>query len=62
MQYLPIPFARDVTLKCLTEIGSLNVGNTYDEQFKYLFAGTVRQLATFLPVETSTSLDLFLCV
>jgi len=48
-----------VTLKCLTEIGSLSVGAAYDEQFRYLFGGVVRQLTTFLPLEMSKAFFFF---
>jgi len=48
-----------VTLKCLTEIGSLSVGAAYDEQFRYLFGGVVRQLTTFLPLEMSMAFFFF---
>jgi len=35
------------------------VGAAYDEQFRYLFGGVVRQLATFLPLEMSMAFFFF---
>ena len=40
-------------MQCLSEIAGLNVGNIYDEQFRYLYNATVRQLITFLPLSLS---------
>lgn len=41
---------RNVTLKCLTEIGSLSVGNLHDAHFARLFAMLMTQLRNIIPV------------
>ena len=40
---------------CLSEIAGLSVGNIYDEQFRYLYSATIRQLLTVLPPTLSAS-------
>jgi len=53
VQFFGVPLFRNIVMKCLTEIGSLNVGNVYDEQFRYLFVGSLEKLSTFLPLDFS---------
>jgi hypothetical protein len=49
---------RNVALECLTEIGSLNIGNMYDAQFEKLFIGVMNQLKNIITNEASILLDL----
>jgi len=51
-----VPAYRNIVIQCLVEIAGLNVGNIYNEQFKYLYSGTIQQLATFLPLSMSMQL------
>ncbi|KAH3711724.1 hypothetical protein DPMN_071396 [Dreissena polymorpha] len=51
-KFLNVPMFRNVTLKCLTEIASVQVGQ-YDEQFIQLFSFTLTQLKQMLPVATN---------
>eukprot|EP00128_Syssomonas_multiformis_P018214 Colp12_sorted_trinity150504_noHs@7574 len=52
-QFFPVPLTRNVTLKCLTEIGSLNTGEQYHDQFLQLFHMVMTQLRLMLPVNTN---------
>ena len=49
LKFLPMPQFRNIALKCLTEIGSLNVGSLYDSQFIPLYSIFMTQLQTMLP-------------
>eukprot|EP01012_Entosiphon_sulcatum_P019589 TRINITY_DN24503_c0_g1_i1.p1 TRINITY_DN24503_c0_g1~~TRINITY_DN24503_c0_g1_i1.p1 ORF type:complete len:1057 (-),score=290.97 TRINITY_DN24503_c0_g1_i1:3-3173(-) len=50
----PVPECRNLALRCLTEIASLDVGvQQYHPQFLKLFAGMMAQLKTTLPLPTS---------
>ena len=42
---------RNATLKCLTEIGSLNVIDSYDPQLIFLFQNTMMDIANFMPLD-----------
>ena len=42
-------------MECLSEIAGLSVGTIYDDQFRYMYIGTIRQLTTFLPTSISTA-------
>ena len=44
------PEYRNVTLKCLSEIGALNVIHEYDDKFIALFNMVVTALETMVPV------------
>lgn len=44
------PEYRNVTLKCLSEIGALNVSHEYDDKFIALFNMVVAALETMVPV------------
>lgn len=47
--FLPMPVFRNITLKCLTEIVSINVG-TYNDKFCVLFNLTMSRLKQILPL------------
>ncbi|KAI6658071.1 Exportin-1-like isoform X2 [Oopsacas minuta] len=51
-KFLQIPHFRNVTLKCLTEIASIN-NETYNEQFLLLFTLVTSQLKLLLPLSTN---------
>ncbi|KAA8593140.1 hypothetical protein FQN60_018595 [Etheostoma spectabile] len=51
-KFLNVPMFRNVTLKCLTEIGGVSV-NQYEEQFVNLFTLTMCQLKQMLPLNTN---------
>ncbi|XP_060560923.1 exportin-1-like isoform X1 [Ruditapes philippinarum] len=51
-KFLNVPMFRNVTLKCLTEIASVQVSQ-YDEQFIQLFSFALTQLKQMLPVTTN---------
>lgn len=48
-KFLPVPLFRNVTLKCLTEIAAVSVGN-YNDKFQQLFLQTIQQLEVMLPL------------
>ncbi len=52
ISFLPSPPLRHASLRCLSEIGSLSVQNTYDERFNLLFVSFMKQLVNFLPRDT----------
>ena len=52
-QFFPVPIFRNVTLECLTEIASLNIGTMYDAQFEKLFCGTMAQLRNLIRSDTN---------
>jgi len=51
-KFLNVPVFRNVTLQCLTEIGSIS-NNMYEEQFVVLFELSMAQLKTMLPLTTN---------
>jgi exportin-1 len=51
-KFLNVPLFRNVTLKCLTEIGGIQA-TQYDEQFVQLFNLTLTQLKQMLPLTTN---------
>lgn len=51
-KFLTVPMFRNVTLKCLTEVAGVTVGN-YDEMFIALFRETMEQLQQMLPLNTN---------
>jgi exportin-1 len=51
-KFLPVGMFRNVTLKCLTEIGSLQVGSIHDIHFAKLYCLVITQLRAILPLET----------
>merc|ERR550532_3609310 len=52
-KFLNVPLFRNVTLKCLTEIGAVSQVSQYDESFVQLFTLTMAQLKQMLPVSTN---------
>lgn len=51
-KFLNVPMFRNVTLKCLTEVASVQVSQ-YDEQFIQLFSFATTQLKQMLPLTTN---------
>lgn len=51
-KFLNVPVFRNVTLQCLTEIGSIN-NTQYKEQFVVLYTLTLSQLKEMLPLTTN---------
>lgn len=51
-KYLSVPLFRNSTMKCLTEIGGVQV-TQYDEQFVQLFIMTMNQVKQMLPLTTN---------
>ncbi|XP_065056951.1 exportin-1-like [Rhopilema esculentum] len=51
-KFLNVPMFRNVTLKCLTEIGGIS-NIQYDEQFVLLYSLTMAQLKQMLPLDTN---------
>jgi len=51
-KFLNVPVFRNVTLQCLTEIGSIS-NNQYKEQFVVLYTLTMEQLKQMLPLSTN---------
>jgi exportin-1 len=51
------PEFRNVTLKCLTEIGTLQVGPEYDQKFVFLFNATMTSINKLLPFQTGKFID-----
>jgi exportin-1 len=51
-RFLPHPQTRNVTLACLTEIVSLQVGNLQDAHFQRLFLQTLEQLRLMVPIDS----------
>lgn len=52
-QFLEAPEYRNVALKCLTEIGSLNTGSfAYDEKLVQMFCDTLTTVSKVLPLST----------
>ncbi|XP_047132277.1 exportin-1 isoform X2 [Hydra vulgaris] len=54
-KFLNVPVFRNVTLQCLTEIGSINNAQ-YNEQFTVLYSLTLAQLKQMLPLTTNLKL------
>ena len=53
MQFLEPPVFRNVTLKCLSEIAGLTVGNEYNQKFVTLFIMVMQKINTMIPPSTS---------
>ena len=51
-QFLETPEFRNITLKCLAEIASLNVGTEYDPKFAILFAMVMTAVNRMIPPNT----------
>ena len=54
-RFFEVALFRNVTLKCLTEIGSLQVGAEYDEKFVVLYAMIMKGITTIMPTNLSIS-------
>lgn len=51
-RFLPIPEFRNVTMKCLTEIGSLHVTQSqYDEKLVQMFTSVMKAVADIIPLQ-----------
>ncbi|KAJ3220031.1 Karyopherin transporter [Dinochytrium kinnereticum] len=51
-RFLELPEFQNVTLKCLTEIGALQVGSEYNEKFLRLFGLVMNSVVKILPLTT----------
>ncbi|KAJ3118572.1 hypothetical protein HDU96_000524 [Phlyctochytrium bullatum] len=49
-RFLEVPEFQNVTLKCLTEIGALQVGTEYNEKFVVLFSMVLNSVMKILPI------------
>ncbi|KAL1923674.1 uncharacterized protein VTP21DRAFT_8654 [Calcarisporiella thermophila] len=49
-RFLEVPQFRNVTLKCLTEIGALTVGEEYDEKFIKMFSLVMASVQSIIPM------------
>lgn len=54
-QFLEVPEFRNVTLKCLSEIGGLNVGPEYNDKFVTLFNVVMTSVNRMVPPNTGAS-------
>ncbi|GAO52224.1 hypothetical protein G7K_6306-t1 [Saitoella complicata NRRL Y-17804] len=52
-RFLEVPEFRNVTLKCLTEIGGLSVGAQYNEKFVVMFKSVMTSIQAMVPIATS---------
>lgn len=50
MQFFQVEEFRNVVLKCLTEIGSLQVGAEYDEKFVVFYKMVLEGIKVIMPV------------
>ena len=48
-----MPAFRNVVLKCLTEIGSLQVGPEYNDQFVLFYQIVIQEIQQIMPLNTS---------
>lgn len=55
-KFLEVSMFRNITIKCLTEIGSLTVPPVYDQKLTSMYNGVVEAFNNILPM--SPSLDL----
>ncbi|KAJ3194094.1 Karyopherin transporter [Irineochytrium annulatum] len=51
-RFLEVPEFRNVTLKCLTEIGALQVGPEYNDKFVFIFSVVVSSISKTISVNT----------
>jgi exportin-1 len=56
LQFLEVPDFRNVTLRCLSEIGGLSVGPEYNQKFVILFQMVMTSVNKMIPPSTSPSL------
>jgi exportin-1 len=50
-----VPQFRNVVLKCLTEIASLQVGTEYDEKFVLFYGMVMDGIKSIMPINTNLS-------
>lgn len=55
-RFLTIPTFRNVTIKCLTEVGSLSISSEYDGKFVSLFQGMLQALEAMIPYHSTLDL------
>ena len=48
-QFMPEPIFRNPAVKCLTEIGSIRIGEEYDSHFGVLLRYIMQRLVTIIP-------------
>lgn len=58
MQFLEVPEFRNVTLKCLSEIGGLQIGPEYNQKFIILFNMVMTSVNKMIPPSTGMPLKL----
>jgi exportin-1 len=51
-QFLDPPEFRNITLKCLSEIGGLDISNDYNVKFVNMFAGVMTSVNRMIPTHT----------
>lgn len=59
-QFFEVAAFRNITLKCLTEIGALQVGSEYDSKFVLLYGMVMNGIKNTMPIEYSTELSYLL--
>lgn len=52
LQFFEVPIFRNVTLKCINEIGGLELSREYDDKFVILHDMTMASLRRIIPLET----------
>lgn len=52
LQFLQVPAYRNVTLKCMTEIGGLNVSDEYNTQNYEMFKMVMSSIVRMIPLST----------
>ena len=57
-QFFEVPVFRNVTLKCINEIGALELSREYDDKFVILHDMTMSSLRRIIPLETGVFPDL----
>jgi exportin-1 len=50
-RFLDVPEFRNITLKCLTEIASLQTDPNYDEKLVQMYTDTITEIAKIIPLE-----------
>ena len=55
-QFFEVPTFRNVTLKCINEIGGLELSREYDDKFVILHDMTMSSLRRIIPLETGMSM------
>jgi len=55
IQFFEVPIFRNVTLKCINEIGGLELSREYDDKFVILHDMTMASLRRIIPLETGNT-------